>query len=42
LYYAVLERRDPIDPEVVMASESWKAGQAKQRINEAPAEPSKI
>jgi hypothetical protein len=42
LYYAALEHRDGIDPEVVMPSVSWKTGKAKQRINKAPAEPSKI
>jgi hypothetical protein len=35
LYYAALEHRDRIDPEVVMTSVSWKMGKA-------PAEPSKI
>jgi len=42
LYYAALEHRDRIDPEVVMPSVSWKTGKGKQRINKAPAEPSKI
>ena len=42
LYYAALEHRDRIDSEVVMPSVSWKTGKAKQRINEALAEPSKI
>jgi hypothetical protein len=42
LYYAALEHRDSVDPEVVMPSVSWKADKAKQRINKAPAEPSKI
>jgi hypothetical protein len=40
LYYAALEHRDRIDPEVVTPSVSWKT--AKQRINEAPAEPREI
>jgi hypothetical protein len=39
LYYAALEHGDRIDPEAVMPSVSWKT--AKQRIKEAPAEPSK-
>jgi len=42
LYYAALEHRDRIGPEVVMPSVSWKTGKAKQRISKAPAEPSKI
>ena len=42
LYYAALEHWNTIDPEVVMPSVSWKADKAKQRINKAPAEPSKI
>jgi hypothetical protein len=42
LYYAALEHRDKIDREVVMPSVGWKTGEAKQRINQAPAEPSKI
>jgi hypothetical protein len=40
LYFAALEHWNRIDPEVVMPSVSWKAD--KQRINKAPAEPSKI
>jgi hypothetical protein len=42
LYYAALEHRDRIDQEVVMPRVSWKPGKATQRINKAPAEPSKI
>ncbi len=42
MYFAALEHRYGVDPEVVMPSVSWKAGKAKQRINKAPAEPSKI
>lgn len=42
LYFAALEHWNTIDPEVVMPSVSWKADKAKQRINKAPAEPSKI
>jgi hypothetical protein len=41
LYFAALEHWNRIDPEVV-PSVSWKTGKAKQRINKAPAEPSKI
>ncbi|HEV2094688.1 MAG TPA: hypothetical protein VGR18_16140 [Rubrobacter sp.] len=42
LYYAALEHRDRIDPEVVMPSVSWKMGKAKRCVNKASAEPSKI
>jgi hypothetical protein len=42
VYYVAPEHRDRIDPKVVMPSVSWKTGKAKQRINKAPAEPSKI
>ena len=42
LYFAALEHWNRIDPEVVMPSVSWKTSKAKQRINKAPAEPSKI
>ena len=42
LYYAAPVHRDRIDPEVVMLSVIWKTGKAKQRINKAPAEPTKI
>jgi hypothetical protein len=42
LYYAALEHRDRVDPEVVMTSVSRKTGKAKRRVNKAPAEHSKI
>ena len=42
MHYAALEYRDRVDPEMVMPSVNWKTGEAKQRIDEAPAEPSKI
>jgi hypothetical protein len=42
LYFAALEHWNRIDPEVVMPSVSWKVDKAKQGINKAPAEPSKI
>jgi hypothetical protein len=40
LYYAALEHRDRIDPEVVMPGVSWKT--AKERIDKAFAEPREI
>ena len=42
LYYAAPVRRVRIDPEVVMPSVSPKTDKAKRRVDEAPAEPSKI
>jgi hypothetical protein len=42
LYYAAQEHRDRIDSEVVMPGVSWKMSKAKRRLEEAPAEPSKI
>ncbi|HJQ27730.1 MAG TPA: hypothetical protein VJ827_00185 [Rubrobacter sp.] len=40
LYYAALQHRDRIDPDVVMTSVGWKTGEAKQRVT--PAEPSTL
>jgi hypothetical protein len=40
LYYAALEHRDRIDPEVVMPGVSWET--AKERIDRAFAELSEI
>jgi hypothetical protein len=42
LYFAALEHWNRTDPEEVMPSVSWKADKAKQGINKAPAQPSKI
>ncbi len=42
MYHAAPKHWNGIDPEVVMPSVSWKTGKAKQRINKAPAEPSKF
>jgi UDP-sulfoquinovose synthase len=36
-----IEYSDRIDPDVVMPSVNWRTGKAKQRINKAPAEPTK-
>jgi hypothetical protein len=41
LYYAALEHRDRMDPEVVMPSVSRKTGKAKRRLDEAPAKAGK-
>ena len=42
LYYAALEHRDGIDPEVVMPSVGRERGKARRRVHKAPAETSTL